>query len=260
MYRKMKKNKKISLKLGLVLALLFSLFIGNLSVFAGTGGISPSVTTHSATIDLSIKKYVRSITRNTAWQESVIVSPNELISFSITVTSTGNQTLKDVNIINVLPKKITYVGNLKVDGVLVSGGGKGGLKIGDLLPGTTKVITFDAKVNSEEEFGIGSTNLISSTSAASGSLIKNDTAGVFVTKGIVAGAATMVATGITNNKLIDFIFLPFLATLILFLLFRKHLVVLSDWLEQRKVSVHDTVAKKKLEKIRSQLKAKGGLN
>jgi len=212
------------------------------------------------TFDISILKQVRSITRNTSWQESITVSPGERIAFSVRVGSVGNQNANNVNLITTLPNRVASLGNIIIDGVLVSGNLESGLNIGNLQPGESKTITFEAVISSEDQFGIGSTNLIVNTSATSNNITRNDNVGVFVGKGIVAGAATAVATGITNNKFIDFILLPFLLTALLFILFRKYFIVLGQWLEERKISVVDYRSRKKLDKIREIMRTKESIN
>ena len=201
---------------------------------------------------LTIQKLVRSVDKNTEWLDSVTVAPGELISFYIKVKSDGYT--NNVVVRDVLPNGLVYAGGLAVDNVIIAGDITQGINIGNLSKGQSKVVVFNARVAQEQQFGIGSTNLINTVYASSGSKSVSDTAKVFVVKGVVAGVATHISTGITNNKLVDFVILPLFVTLIIFVLFRKHISILVEWLERKREDVLDSRAKRKLEKLRHNIK------
>jgi uncharacterized repeat protein (TIGR01451 family) len=201
---------------------------------------------------LTIQKLVRSVDKNTEWLDSVTVAPGELISFYIKVKSDGYT--NNVVVRDVLPNGLVYAGGLTVDNVITAGDITQGINIGNLSKGQSRVVTFNVRVAQEQQFGIGSTNLVNTVYASSGSKSVSDTAKVFVMKGVVAGVATNIITGITNNKLIDFVILPLLVTLIIFVLFRKHISILVEWLERKREDVLDSRAKRKLEKLRHNIK------
>jgi len=201
------------------------------------------------TEDISVRNLVRDYD-NVSWSDSVTISPGSKVSIRIEVRSIGSENLNNVIVRNILPDRIDYLGNLMVDGVTVSGDIVSGLNIGKISAGDMKVVTFDAVAKEDSSFGIGSTNLINSAFASAGGKNVNDTSKIFVVKGIVAGAATSIKTGITNNRLIDFILLPLFATLIIFLLFRGQFEAFSSWIDERKEIANERKAKKKLEEIR----------
>ncbi|MBW3561314.1 MAG: DUF11 domain-containing protein [Actinobacteria bacterium] len=79
------------------------------------------------------------------------VAPGGAISYTVTVTSEGPHTARDVRLVDVVPDGTTYVaGSVTVDGAPVPDGGSdplaGGLPLGDLAPGRVVVVTFDVDV------------------------------------------------------------------------------------------------------------------
>ncbi len=199
--------------------------------------------------DLTIRNLVR-INDGDQWSESITVSPSSRISVRIEIRPTGDEDLNNVIVRNILPDNIEYIGNLRVDGSSVSGNIDSGLNIGRISIGGMKVVTFDAQVKGSDAFGIGSTNLTNSAFASAGNKNVNDTARISVVKGIVAGAATNIKTGVTDNKLIDFILLPLLATTLIFFLFRGQFQALANWFDEKKEDVDEKRSKKKLEEMR----------
>ncbi len=209
--------------------------------------------------DISIRNLVRGV-NDDSWRESVTVAPGSIVEFRIETRSTGSASLNNVVVRNVLPDRIEYHGNLRLDGSPVSGNVETGLNIGSIAAGGMRIITFEARVLPEDSFGIGSTNMLNSAFASAGGKNVNDTASVFVVRGIVAGAATNIKTGITDNKLIDFILLPLLLTAIVFFLFRKHFSGLAEWLEGKKDVAIERKAERRLDEIRELAKLKERLN
>ena len=209
--------------------------------------------------DLSIRNLVR-IDNDTHWRESVTVPPNSIIEFLIEIRSTGSAPMHNVLVRNILPERIEYHGTPRVDGSVVAGNLEAGLNIGTIPAGSIKTVTFKARVLSEDLFGIGSTNLVNSAFAASGGKNVNDTAGVFVVRGVVAGVATNIKTGITDNNFIDFFLLPLLLTIIIFFLFKKHFSGLAEWMDGKKSIVMEKRAEKRLCQIRELAKLKEKLN
>jgi len=143
---------------------------------------------------------------------------------------------------------------------VVSGNLGAGLNIGTIPAGSIKTVTFKARVLSENLFGIGSTNLVNSAFVASGGKNVNDTAGVFVVRGIVAGVATNIKTGITDNNFIDFFLLPLLLTIMIFFLFGKHFSGLAEWMDGKKNMAMEKRAKRRLGQIRELAILKEKLN
>jgi uncharacterized repeat protein (TIGR01451 family) len=206
---------------------------------------------------IAITKNVRNVSRNTGWANSVEATPGQTLSFRIEVRSTGSSRLENVIVKDFMPDKLDYVGNLTVNGVATQGNILQGLNIGSIPAGTVKTVIFDVRVKTEDQFGIGWTNLVNRAQASAGDISDvQDTAEIYISRGFVAGAATRIPTGITNNKLIDFVLLPLILTLIIWALFKKNLIALSEWLERKKLYAADSKAKRSLTKVASAIRAK----
>ncbi len=204
--------------------------------------------------NITVTKTVRNNTKNSAWGNSVTAAPGDDLSFLIVVKANNND-VKNVIVRDILPEKVSYIRNLRVNGILVTSDITSGISIGTVLLGTPQNITFDIQLLGNDYFGAGWTNLVNTVHIFSGGTYQDqDTAEVYVSKGVVAGAATRIATGITNNKLIDFVLLPLLLTFIIWILFRKYFITLSYWMERKKMAVIDFRAKRNLEKVTSRIK------
>lgn len=111
--------------------------------------------------NLSISKLTRNIsTGGTNWRDSITASPSDKISFKINVRSTGDATAENVYLRNILPTKMTYLGNLRIDGSQSSQNIITGINLGTLAPNQRRIITFDAQVYPKENFSYGNINLI----------------------------------------------------------------------------------------------------
>ncbi len=174
----------------------------------------------AGTQDLSVNKLGRNLSDNTAYGETTISDPGEVIEFRIFITATGSAALNDVIVKDTLPANMSYLGSLKVDNVLTGGDILAGLNIGTLNSQQTKTITFQAVVAGTANFAFGATSLINTVLVYNTSVSRTDTASVNVVKTQVLGA-TDVPTGILDSAKIAFIF-SIMATLLLtyFLLLR----------------------------------------
>lgn len=135
--------------------------------------------------DLVITKLGRNITENTSWAETTNAKPTQRIAFSIEVTNTGNATANNVYVNDLLPYGLSYIsGSNKIDGSSAPDGiTLVGFNIGNLSPGQSKTITFEANVANEYYFSIGQTTLTNTGGVwASGVGKITDTAQVIATK------------------------------------------------------------------------------
>lgn len=203
----------------------------------------------------SVTNLVRNISKDTDWLDSVKADAGEKISFSIRIEATGTAPAKDIVVQDGLPVKIVYRGNLKIDGVSSSGNILSGLTIGELSPGQSKTITFDAEVFPAESFIYGTTYLKNAVSASNIYHSFSDTAEVVVERQKVAGA-TDVITGFTNNKVLDYLLLPLAMTLLFLFLFSKNFVLVSDWFEGRRNSVVEFRSERNFKRAVAQVKSK----
>jgi uncharacterized repeat protein (TIGR01451 family) len=186
--------------------------------------------------ELYVTKVVRSQERESGWVNSVTVSPGETVSFSIRVTA-GESNLNSVELKDILPRNMEYVGNLKIDGTSVSGNIIEGINIGGISRTQSKTITFDARVYPRDYFEVGTTTLTNTARASYSNIVATDTATLSVIKGEVAGPPTEVPTGVTGNTFFDYVLLPFLLTALAFILFRKNIIGLVKKLEDTRREV-----------------------
>jgi len=172
--------------------------------------------------EIRVEKQVKSIDRNTSFRDSLSASPGERITYSIKVSALGDR-LRDVVVRDTLPSHIEFDGNLRLDGRLVIGSLDRGIDIGDISRGSSKEITFNARVAPVDRFLIGTTSVTNLASAQSREDDDRDTATVHVTR---AGAPpTEAPTGVTGNGLVDYILLPLLFVIALLLIFKKQVAL-----------------------------------
>ena len=206
--------------------------------------------------DFSVKKLARNISkRQIYWHDSVQASPLDKIGFKIEIISTGDSTVKNLLLKDILPGKMFYLGNLKIDGVYSSASAVSGINIGDLSPGQTRFVTFDSRVYGKTSFNYGKTKLINKASVYNRSLSKSDIATVIVNKTAVAGAATEVNTGF-SDRMSNKLFLPLLIALVLVFLFRNQFFRLDEWLEKQKKEREEYQGKKELDRKIKYIKKK----
>ena len=186
---------------------------------------------------LNIRKAVKNLTRgDDVWYNSLKADPGDLLMFRIRVSSEGSDTAYDVKIEEDLPSKITYKGDLEIDGDNESEDiTEEDLEIGDIRPGDTKIITFEARVESKSEFDYGRTDLINEARAYNSEDSDTDDCKIMVDKAGVAGAST-ISTGITDN-IFGSLVIPFVLSLLLVWLLSSKLINLDEWAEGKRKMV-----------------------
>jgi hypothetical protein len=204
--------------------------------------------------NLTISKMVRNLSDGTSWADSVFADPNEIVSFLIEVTA-NNYSLSNVTLKDTLPSKIIYQGELKVNGIASAGNIISGLNLGYLYPNQTKTITFRGQVAGENQFSLGQTTLTNSASAYTTQIWNSDTAKVIVSKKAVAGAATEISTGLTNNIFVDSFFLPLVIAFMIIWLFKSQIINFEEWVDLRKRKAQEYRSKKLLQLKITQIKA-----
>jgi len=200
------------------------------------GSASDSVTVNvesQVSTDFSIYKTVRSLSRGTAFSDLIYANPKEMLTFGIGIKA-GNDPLYNLVVKDFLPSGIIYQGDLRVDDILTTGDIFAGLNIGNLAAGQERRITFRGDVAGAESFSFGQTELTNTASVSSGVDSRSDTAKVVVTRAAVAGAATDVSTGLTNNIFFDSFLLPLMITLLIIWFFKSRIIKFEEWLDLRK--------------------------
>ncbi len=173
--------------------------------------------------ELTVTKRVKSLDRDTYYTSSLNALPGELLSYSIRVTA-GDDKVRDVEVMDTMPSdRITYEGNLRVDGSRVSGNIEDGIDIGDINGGEYKEVTFDAKVAPRDEFLIGTTSITNVARATSEDTTDTGRATVRVKRERPVTPPTEVPTGITGNGVVDYGLLPLTVFMVVGVLFRRQL-------------------------------------
>ncbi|MFA4998833.1 MAG: PKD domain-containing protein [Candidatus Paceibacterota bacterium] len=155
-----------------------------------------------------VTKLVKNLSDGTGWQTSVSADPGEVLYFSIQVTALNNT--QDVIIKDILPSKLIYGGDLRLDNVPTAGDIINGFNIGYLSANQTRTITFKATVANADQFVYGTTEL-TNTAQINNSSYTGGAAKINVTRSAVAGAITTVVTGI--NPLFISLMIAFLLAL-----------------------------------------------
>ena len=108
-----------------------------------------------------VDKMVKLTTEST-WHETVKAKAGETVDYRIQFKNTGDTTLKNVVLTDVLPKNMTYVkGSSKLDGKAVADSivAATGINIGSVAAGKTATFTFQAKVDKSLEDACNSSTL-----------------------------------------------------------------------------------------------------
>ena len=228
---------------------------------SGPGGsASDSVTVNvqgqTVSYDFSINKTIRNLSTATGYSKTVYASPGEFLVFGIVVQA-GNDQLNNVIVKDVIPAGLIYDGDLRIDNVLMASGDViNGLNIGSLAPGQKKTVTFKTRVAGSETFSFGQTEIVNTAFASSDQVSLSDTAKVFVVRTAIAGIATQVPTGLTNNVFLDSFLLPLIVTLLIIWLFKSRIVNFEQWLDSRKKEYQIYKSRKMLQMKVARIKAK----
>ena len=184
--------------------------------------------------ELRVSQSVKNVSDgDTTWFNSLYADPGDELLFRITVKSIGDEEAQDVEVENILPSKIVYKGNLRIDGDYSSEDiNDDSINIGDLSPNQTVTITLEGEVKSKSNFNYGTTNLISSATASNSDDSDTDTCKVMVKRSSVAGA-TDVRTGI-DSKLFSSLLFPLGIAMLMVIIFKSQLIGFDKWSEKRK--------------------------
>jgi uncharacterized repeat protein (TIGR01451 family) len=122
---------------------------------------SQTATPTPTTQNLSILKTVRNVTSGTNEADVANASPDDTVEFYIRLTSTGNSTVRNVRLSDILPQGLVYIpGSTTVDGSGSSDGvTSSGISLGDIGSGTSRLIRFRAQVLPANTYAFGSTTL-----------------------------------------------------------------------------------------------------
>ncbi|MCX6789535.1 MAG: hypothetical protein NTZ42_02920 [Candidatus Gribaldobacteria bacterium] len=205
--------------------------------------------------------------RDSVWYSRMRVQPGDFLKYRITIHSTADIVLQDIMVNYRLPSNVTYQGNLMIKGEPYSGDiVRGTINVGNLLPGDSKVITFEAQVGPSAGFARVESILTSTATAFNSSyssegacqiIITGTGAAPATTRAALTGAgstsATNVSTGI-GGGLLTSLLLPLLLAGLLVWLFRSRLLGLEEWAQIKKERTNNFRASKKLQRKIAEMK------
>ncbi|MDD5144745.1 MAG: hypothetical protein PHW72_01325 [Candidatus Pacebacteria bacterium] len=216
-------------------------------------------TSQVATASINITSLVGLIANPNVFADSVTAKPGDLLAFKIQVKAGGTD-LSGVTVKNALPDKLTYIGNLSMNGVSLSGDITKGVNIGNIAANQTKTIVFHARVAEAGKFSFGKTKLTNTAMAYNDKVKSSDASQVTVNKEGTVSGATNIPTGFTNNIFFDSFFLPLLLTLMMIWIFKSNILRLEEWMDERKKQLREYKNRKMLQAKIAKIRIREVLN
>ncbi len=196
---------------------------------------------------LHVQKTVQDATNNTVFGDSIAANFSDEMIYKIVITASGQATAPAVYVKDAMPSGMIYLGNLTIDGSLDSRSILNGILLGDIPAGTSRTISYRARVNSQEYFNYGVNNLINSALVYNTGVSVSDSATVVVRKSST-GTATNVNTGIVDN-LFGSLLLPLGLAAILLFLFKSQIIGFDKWATIRREATNGFRAQKRLNSL-----------
>lgn len=126
--------------------------------------------------------------------DPISAKPSDKIEFQIQV-SKGSGAAYSVTLKDILPSTLSYLGNLKVDGVANSGNIISGIVLGDISSNNPRFVTFEAQLAPDVSFSLGNNDVINTATALGTNASGSDAMTLKVQRAGVLGTATSVSTG-----------------------------------------------------------------
>jgi len=193
---------------------------------------------NSGTLTVS-KKSINLTRGNFIWTETLNVCPNDILSFSISITAQGTD-FHNVVIKENLPTGLIYNDNLLINAEKnYSENPFSGINIGTIKEGEIVIVSYQVKVAGATSFPYGQSTLISQTTISDDETVTDSIVNsIIVDNTQVSGASTTnptdIATGLTNNLFTESFLLPML--LIIFcswFYFSGNVYVFADWINTK---------------------------
>jgi len=220
--------------------------------------------TQSASFEVQID--VRNETlRDSIWYSRLRVQPGDYLEYRVIIKSTGEVVSQDLMANVQLPANVFYRGNLQIKGAPYNGDiSRGTINVGNLLPGESKIITFEAEVGEAGGFAYGE-NILAAKATVYNNYYSNEGSCQIVVlgKGAVRAALastggtgasqnngqspTAVSTGISDN-IFNSLLLPLLVAGLLVWLFRSKLLGLEEWAQLKRERTERFRTSKKLQR------------
>ena len=155
-----------------------------------------------------LQQNIRNLTQqNFVWANTSAAQAGDRLELQIVVRWTGAAPTDNVLVRETLDQRLTYAGNLKVDGAEHTGNiTTENVNIGTVQTNQTKTITFEATVNGPEAFPAGTTTTINTSTAF------NTQSAASVTSKVQVGRDT-VPTDVSTGPLTMWMIGGFLVTL-----------------------------------------------
>lgn len=211
-----------------------------------------------------VETSVQNLSRgDTTWYKALWAKTGDKLLYKLKLKSTGDVMAANIMLLEELPPNVIYEGNLEINGVSSARDvSRGAVKLGNLMPGQTKEITFEAKVGPEANLNYGRNDLVDTALAYTSDFSATDTSKIMVTRAAPAGAAapapvslspTQVSTGITNN-ILNSLLLPLSVAFLLVWIFKSKLIGFDKWASARVKVIDDWHAQKKLKRMIRKMK------
>ncbi|MCX6723539.1 MAG: hypothetical protein NT094_05800 [Candidatus Staskawiczbacteria bacterium] len=134
---------------------------------------NPNINTNTNASELMISFFAKKNSASGEWQKTAEAKSNDQVYFMIYATNNSTTQIDNVNILANIPREISSLGNLQVNGIPTSGNIISGVNIGSLGPKTTKSIIFEGKTQTLSE---NATKQATATINISGSTAQTTTA------------------------------------------------------------------------------------
>ncbi len=228
--------------------------VGNNGYGGNVYGADKTFKTQCASFDVILN--VQDVTlKDTLWYTRRVVLPGDYLKYQITVKSTTDIVLTDITAKVVLPSNVAHRGNLIVkDQALSSDITADFVNVGNLLPGESKIITFEAEMGALNTLYNGQNTLVAKATVQAMANENQGTCALLVfrnggpnapgaTNG--AGNPTAAPTGI-GDTIFNSLLLPLLIAGILVWIFKSQLLGVEKLIQSRKQANSCFKAKKEL--------------
>lgn len=135
------------------------------------------------------------------WQKTAEIKSNSSLYFMISVVNSSSANADNVTISTNIPTEISYLGDLKLDGITISGDIVTGINIGSMASANTRIITFEGRtqtISGSAEAPLAKQAI--ATSNNSGATQSDSITINFVSDQAVAAVAAAAATSAAEPK------------------------------------------------------------
>jgi len=95
--------------------------------------------------NLAVSLFAKKDSTSLQWDKNIQLGQNETVYFMVTLNNNSNSQIDNIAVSVNIPSEISYLGNLKIDDVAISGDIVSGINIGSVQAMGRKTITFEGK-------------------------------------------------------------------------------------------------------------------